>query len=468
MPDLDPDRQREFALEVLARLRQGGFEAYWAGGCVRDCLLDRQPKDYDVASNAKPPEIRELFARRRTLEIGAAFGVVAVVGPKAAGVVEVTTFRQDAQYSDGRRPDSVEFTSAEEDAKRRDFTINGLFYDPLEPDPERRVIDFVGGVADLQRKLVRAIGDPQARFGEDKLRLLRAVRIAATFDFALEEATQAAIVEFAPTVTSVSPERIAQELRLMFVDAHRARAAELLRETGLLAAILPEAGDAGYSSESWRRTLAMLERLSEPGFPLALATLLSGLAPSDSGPGPATDPHPNPLPKGEGDLAPSGGLAGPRTDPHSNPLSKGEGELAEAIGRRWRLSNKEIGGARWLIEHRNSLSAALSMPWPRLQRLLISEGIEDLLALHEADALASGAGIEHVTKCRELLRLPEEELNPPPLVTGDDLIRHGIASGKQFKPLLELLRDAQLEKRVADKQSALALADRLLAEGLDR
>jgi tRNA nucleotidyltransferase/poly(A) polymerase len=436
VPELNPDRQREFALEVLTRLRQGGFEAYWAGGCVRDCLLDRRPKDYDVATNATPPEIRELFAGRPTLEIGAAFGVVAVVGPKPAGMVEVTTFRHDAQYSDGRRPDAVEFTSAEEDAKRRDFTINGLFYDPLQSDPERRVIDFVGGVADLQRKLVRAIGDPQARFGEDKLRLLRAVRIAATFDFALEEATHAAIVEFAPTVTAVSPERIAQELRLMLVNAHRARAAELLRETGLLAAILPEAAE-NLPDDSWRQTLAMLERLSRPGFPLALATLL-------------------------------GGLAGPPAGPHPNPLPKGEGARAEEIGRRWRLSNKEIERTRWLVEHRAALAPACSMPWPRLQRLLISEGIDDLIALHEAAALARGADLEHVRRCRELLRLPASELDPPPLVTGDDLIRHGIASGKQFKPLLEMLRDAQLEQRVADKQAALALADRLLAEGLDR
>ena len=426
MPKLDPERQRQFAYEVVAKLREAGHEAYWAGGCVRDCLLERQPKDYDVATDATPPEIRELFSRRRTLEIGAAFGVVAVIGPRPAGVVEVTTFRQDAEYSDGRRPDAVVFTSAEEDAKRRDFTINGLFYDPLEADPERRVLDYVGGVADLRRRLVRAIGDPRARFTEDKLRLLRAVRIAATFDFALDEATQAAIVEFAASVVTVSAERIAQELRLMLVDSHRARAAALLRETGLLAAILPEACGAGATDDVWRRTLAVLAGLSQASFPLALAALFTAVEPSA--------PH--------------------------------RGKLVESICRRWRLSNKEIEHAHWLVEHSAALVGAESMRWPRLQRLLINECIDDLVALHEAEALADGASTRHVEKCRELLRLPPEKLNPPPLVTGDDLIRHGIVGGKLFKPLLELLRDAQLENRVTDKQAALALADRLLAEGL--
>ena len=426
MQKLDPDQQRQFALQVVTKLREGGFEAYWAGGCVRDCLLERRPKDYDVATNATPPQIRELFSRRRTLEIGAAFGVVAVIGPKPAGVVEVTTFRQDTQYSDGRRPDAVVFTSAEEDAKRRDFTINGLFYDPLEERPERRVIDFVGGVADLRRKIIRAIGDPRARFTEDKLRLLRAVRIAATFDFALDESTEAAIVEFAPTVVTVSAERISQELRNMLVDSHRARAADLLRETGLLHAILPEATSERTSGELWRHTLAVLDRLAKPSFPLALAALFAAIDHDET--------H--------------------------------RGKQAEMICRRWRLSNKEREHTRWLVEHRTALVGAPSMPWPRLQRLLINECIDELLALHEAEALASGAETGHVQKCRELLQLPPEQLNPPPLATGDDLIAHGIPRGPLFKRLLEMLRDAQLENRIASKQEALALAERLLAQGM--
>ena len=185
------EEQRRFAADVVRRLRAAGFEAYWAGGCVRDQLLARTPKDYDVATSATPDQIRTLFGRRRTLAIGAAFGVISVIGPKPAGMVEVTTFRRDAAYSDGRHPDSVTFSSAEEDASRRDFTINGLFYDPVEG----RVIDFVGGQRDLAERRLRAIGCARDRFAEDKLRMLRAVRFAAALDFALDDEARAAIAE---------------------------------------------------------------------------------------------------------------------------------------------------------------------------------------------------------------------------------------------------------------------------------
>src|SRR5208337_581044 len=180
---IDPEQQRRFALEVVRRLRAAGFEAYWAGGCVRDELLGRRPKDYDVATSAAPPQIRELFGNRRTLPLGAAFGVITVLGPRPADpayrvpMIEVATFRQDAEYSDGRHPDHVTFSSAREDAARRDFTINGMFFDPVE----RTVIDFVGGQEYLRQGLIRAIGSPRLRFGEDKLRMLRAVRFAAAF-----------------------------------------------------------------------------------------------------------------------------------------------------------------------------------------------------------------------------------------------------------------------------------------------
>ena len=174
--------QREFALEIVEQLRAAGFEALWAGGCVRDQLLGLAPKDYDVATSATPDEIRDLFGRRRTLAIGASFGVITVLGPRAAGQIEVATFRTDAAYSDGRHPDSVTFTTAEHDAARRDFTINGLFFDPVA----EAVVDYVNGRDDLERKTIRAIGDPAARIAEDKLRMLRAVRFAATFDFHIE------------------------------------------------------------------------------------------------------------------------------------------------------------------------------------------------------------------------------------------------------------------------------------------
>ena len=208
---LVPQEQRRFAAEVVHHLREAGFETYWAGGCVRDQLLGRTPKDYDVATSATPSQIRQLFGRRRTLAIGAAFGVITVRGPKEAGMVEVTTFRQDAAYSNGRHPDHVTFSSAREDASRRDFTINGLFYDPIE----EQVIDFVGGRADLAAGVVRAIGQPRARFAEDKLRMLRAIRFSATFDFELEAETFSSVRQMAGEITVVSPERIAMEMRVI-------------------------------------------------------------------------------------------------------------------------------------------------------------------------------------------------------------------------------------------------------------
>ena len=223
------EEQRRFAADVVRRLRAAGFEAYWAGGCVRDQLLGRTPKDYDVATSATPEQIRTLFGRRRTLAIGAAFGVISVIGPKPAGMVEVTTFRRDAAYSDGRHPDSVTFSSAEEDASRRDFTINGLFYDPVE----QRVIDFVGGQKDLAERHVRAIGCARDRFAEDKLRMLRAVRFAAAFDFTLDDEARAAIAEMAAEIHVVSPERIAMEMRRLLADSSRAAGVRLLLETGL-------------------------------------------------------------------------------------------------------------------------------------------------------------------------------------------------------------------------------------------
>lgn len=439
MPQLDPTQQRDFALSVLRRLREAGHEAYWAGGCVRDCLLSRAPKDYDVATNALPEQIREIFGRRRTLEIGIAFGVVAVIGPREAGLVEVTTFRHDAAYSDGRHPDAVSFTTAHDDAKRRDFTINGLFYDPLEADESRRVKDFVGGVTDLRSRVIRAIGDPRARFDEDKLRMLRAVRFAATFDFALDTGTRQAVIDLANTLAVVSPERIAQEMRAMLVHPSRASAVNLLRETGLLEVVLPELTplvgqpvDAARpgGEDRWQRTLSVLERLDRQSFPLALAASLHAV------------------------------------EWKSGESTEGAGAVRAAdavrqVSERWRLSNKDTEHAAWVAEHHRSLLAAETMPWPRLQRFLVTPGIDDLLELHAAIASAAGHSTSHLNFCRQKLSLPEAELNPSPLLTGDDLKRHGVPPGKIYKTLLDRVRDAQLNREIATLDEALALADQL-------
>ena len=407
------EEQRRFATEVVRRLRQAGFEAYWAGGCVRDRLLGRTPKDYDVATNATPPQIRRLFGRRRTLAIGAAFGVITVIGPRKAGQVEVTTFREDAAYSDGRHPDQVTFSSAEEDASRRDFTINGLFYDPIQ----QRVIDFVGGQADLAGGIVRAIGEPRHRFAEDKLRMLRAVRFSATFGFPLEADTLAAIRQMAAEITVVSPERVAMEMRRMLVEPKRAEAVRLMLDTGLATALLPEivpGDDAGRQRRD--HALAVLERLSEPGFPLALGALLQEL------------------------VDPAG---------------------ARRVCRRWRLSNKETARVAWLVEHQAVLSTARSIRWSVLQPILIAEGIEDLLALYQA---AAPSGADEVAYCRRLLGQPREQLDPPPLLTGDDLLAHGVPSGPQYRMLLRQVRHAQLDGEIHTKADAMALVERLMKE----
>lgn len=412
---IDPHPQRAFALDVVSRLRQAGHQALWAGGCVRDELLGLVPKDYDVATDAEPARIVELFGRRRTLCIGAAFGVVAVVGPKPAGVVEVATFRRDADYSDGRRPDAVTFSTPAEDAQRRDFTINGLFFDPLAG----QVIDYVGGVDDLNRRLLRAIGDPRARLREDKLRMLRAVRIATRFDCAIEPATLAAVTEMAASVTVVSPERIAQEMRGTLVLPERVRAVELLRQTGLLEPVLPELLPL-VGAERWTRALRVLERLESPEFPLALAALL---------------------------------------------IDVGPGEVA----RRWRLSNDESTRVHWLIEHQHSLRGARQRRWSQLQPLLVAPGVGDLLKLHAALAHAqllepAAEALADVEFCRARLAAPATELHPPPLVTGDDLVRLGVPRGPIYARLLQRVRAAQLDAEIATHAEALVLVERLLAE----
>jgi poly(A) polymerase len=401
----DPTRQREFALEVAQKLRGAGFESMWAGGCVRDQLLNITPKDYDVATNATPDQIRDLFGHRRTLPIGAAFGVVTVLGPRAAGQIEVATFRTDATYSDGRHPDAVHFTTAEHDAERRDFTINGLFYDPIAD----RVIDYVNGQQDLHLRTIRAIGDAQQRLTEDKLRMLRAVRFAATFNFEIEGDTLHAIQNMAADITTVSPERIGMEIRRMLLDPNRARALALLRESLLLPHVLPEVSTLPLSA--FDKISRIIEVLQQPSLPVTLAALLVG---NDRG--------------------------------------------AASFARRLRYTNKEADRTDWLLASLPLVARATTLPWPRLQRLLTHEGANELLALHEAIAGAHDASL---TLCRERLAWPAERLNPPPLIDGSDLIRHGLTPGPNFSALLEQTRDAQLNGEIRTPDEALALIDRL-------
>jgi len=428
MTTVDSENAREFAVHVVRKLRDAGFEAYWAGGCVRDQLLGLRPKDYDVATDATPDQTRKVFGFRRTLAIGEAFGVIVVLGPKTAGQIEVATFRCDAQYSDGRHPDSVTFSSAEEDSRRRDFTINGLFFDPIG----ERVIDFVGGQADLEQGVVRAIGDPLERIAEDKLRMLRAVRMAATFDFALDPDTLAAVQQQSHQITVVSAERIAAELRRMLPHANRRRAVELLYESRLLAVVLPElreiASDDGSQPDDtpWQRTLRVLEHLCDPTFSMAFAALV-------------------------------------REAIHLEARHVPE---VQQICQRLKLTNAERQESEFLLMHERQVRSATRVPWPRLQRILIQEHSLVLLSYGRAVAKAIGEGTAEIDYCHQKLSLPREELDPPPLINGDDLQDAGLPRGPVYKRILDAVRDAQLEKRVDSKQEALELANQLFSQGL--
>ncbi len=403
-----PATQRGFALEIVQKLRAAGFEALWAGGCVRDELLGLSPKDYDVATSATPDQIRDLFGRRRTLAIGAAFGVVTVLGPRAAGQIEVATFRADAAYSDGRHPDSVTFSDAQHDAQRRDFTINGVFFDPIAGE----VVDYVQGQEDLKSRIIRAIGDPRLRFREDKLRMLRAVRFAATFGFEIHADTLRAIQQMAGEIATVSAERIGMEIRRMLLDPNRAAALGLLCESTLLPHVLPEIAE--LLDDLWRLTLDQMERLRTPTLALALAVLL---------------------------------------------MSVDEVSVRE-VGRRLRFTNKEIERVAWLLNNLVTIAHAPDVPWPKLQRVLVHDGAAELIALVESFTDATDPAL---TFCRERLAWPAERLNPPPLVDGADLIGHGLTPSPRFSPLLEQIRDAQLNGEIATRDEALALADRLRA-----
>jgi poly(A) polymerase len=459
-----PLTERDFAIDIVRRLRHAGHEALWAGGCVRDELLGVVPKDYDVATSARPEQVRALF--RRTIAVGESFGVVEVLGPRSEGPalrVQVATFRSDVYRfdSDGRHPDAVVYSSAREDAERRDFTINGMFFDPLE----NKLIDYVGGQADLKARLVRAIGQPQQRFTEDKLRMLRAVRMATRFDFALDPGTAGAIEQMAPEIVAVSAERIADELRKMLVDGHRARGMRLFMDLGLAAVVLPELvpmkglphglpradgpglpppGLPGSTEEDlWEHVLRVLDCLEgRPSFPLAFAALLHDIGK------PRT--------------------VGRTPDRYTFHAHEHVGRrMAGDICVRLKLSNEERVRVEWLVERHQALADSRRLRPSKLKVLLIHPGIEELFALHRADALASNRDLDHVEHAvkQRAEWAAKGELDPPPIITGHHLLAWGLEQGPEFKRLLDAVREAQLEGTISTVEEAKALVERLHAEG---
>jgi poly(A) polymerase len=424
--------RRALAAGIVRRLREAGHEAYFAGGCVRDQLLGREPLDYDVATSAPPEAVQALFSR--TVPVGAQFGVILVV--ERGMPFEVATFRADDAYVDGRRPTSVRFTTAEEDARRRDFTINALFLDPIAD----RVVDFVDGQADLRRGVIRAIGDARARIAEDRLRMLRAVRLAARLGFSIDGTTLDAIRRAAASISDMAAERIGDEIVKILTEGAARRGVELLEETGLLRAVLPEvaamqgvAQSPDYHPEGdvYIHTLLLLAQLS-PGVTetIALGALLHDVA--------------KPV---------CARQDGERITFHGHPAVGAE--IAELICQRLRRSRSTWERVAYLVRNHLRLVQAPSMRLSTLKRMLREEGFDELLAVARMDALASNGDLTYVEFCERRRReIGAEEVRPPRLLGGDDLAALGYRPGPLFGEILRALEEAQLEGEVRTRADA--------------
>lgn len=441
-PTLPATPLRDFATAVAQRLSAAGHRAVFAGGCVRDMLLGVEPQDYDVATSAAPEQTLALFPR--AVPVGVAFGVVRVLSPDDPPLeVEVATFRGETTYSDGRHPDQVHFTDEVEDVKRRDFTINGLLYDPLKEE----VFDHVDGRRDLDRKLVRAIGDPKRRFGEDHLRVLRAIRFAAKLSFEIDGATFGAIKDLAAKITSISAERIRDELNLMLTGPAPRRACELLRKAGLLKHILPEVDRmAGVAQppafhpegDVWEHTLLLLQNMNEPSETLALGALLH-----DVGKPPTFE---------QADRI------------RFNEHEKVGAAMTEQIMARLKYSNDETARVVDLVKQHMAFKDVERMRPATLKRFLRQPHFDEHLELHRLDCVASHGDLTAYEFCRERrAKLSKEVLHPPPLITGDDLIALGLNPGPRFKTILKDVEDRQLEGELKDKAAALEHVRKLLA-----
>jgi len=408
---------RKFALEVVERLVAAGYQALWAGGCVRDYLMGHAPEDFDVATNAVPEQVRQVFGKGRTFAVGESFGVIVVLGPgKQYGQVEVATFRQDSLTSDGRRPDSVQFCSAKEDAQRRDLTINGLFYDPLTD----QVLDYVGGRDDLKKKIIRAIGDPVARMQEDKLRMLRCIRFTSRFQFQLERQTAEAIRKLAAQIKVVSKERIAQEMRKILADKNRVFALKLIDSLGLLRILFPELEPFWNHSAFRSATFRYFDQLQLQDDQLAFALLLRE-------------------------------MNSPAEQTNFSRKPSAVKKFCKAL----KLSNQETDCIDWLVEHQTALSQASQLPLHQLKPLLSGEYRLQLLELTRLHATVAHHPCDDYEFClRYLEQTPKENLNPPPLLTGDDLIQAGMKPGRKFSELLNKVRHAQLDEQIHTQQEA--------------
>lgn len=424
----------ETATRIVRRLREAGHEAYFAGGCVRDRLLGRPAHDIDVATSAHPEDVQKLFPR--TVAVGAQFGVIIVL--EEGGEFQVATFRADGVYIDGRRPESVTFTTAEGDALRRDFTVNGLFYDPLED----RVLDFVGGRDDLKAGLLRCIGTPADRFQEDKLRLLRGVRFAATLDFRIEPATWTALRDHAPSISAVSAERIRDELVKIFTHPSRVRGFDLLEESGLLEILLPEVTamkgceqppEFHPEGDVFVHTRLMLSLLpAEVSVPLVFSVLFHDI--------------------GKPPTARRDETGRIRFNGHESVSAT----MTEGIFHRLRFSNALAEATIAAVKNHMAFKDVQHMRVATLKRFLARPTIDDELELHRVDCLGSHGLLDnHAFLLAKREEFSREPLIPPPLVTGGDLIALGWKPGPFFKRILDAVQVRQLEGTLVSRESAL-------------
>jgi poly(A) polymerase len=454
---------RAFAEQICRKLRAAGYQAFLVGGCVRDILLGHEPADYDVCTDATPEQVLRVFPR--SLTVGAKFGVVIVVedsqadalpagagsasDPAAPIQVEVATFRSDIGYSDGRHPDSVVLAKTpQEDVKRRDFTINAL----LMNSETNEVLDFVGGREDLRAGIIRAIGDPVERFREDKLRMVRAVRFASRLHYEIEPKTFRAIQDLAPEIGQVSPERLRDELTKLLTEGAARRAFELLDETKLLPQLLPEiARMKGVEQppqfhpegDVWIHTLLMLEKLPTGCSP----TLAWGVLLHDVGK-PAT-------------FTPASGPDGRiRFDRHAEVGTR----MAEEICRRFRFSNDDTEQIAALVASHMKFKDVLQMKPATLKRFARLNRFDEHLELHRLDCSSSHRMLDNYDFVRRFIdQTPAEEIRPPRLLTGDDLLAIGLKPGPAFKEILNAVEEAQLNDSISTREEALTLAKSLIS-----
>ncbi|MDR4509947.1 MAG: CCA tRNA nucleotidyltransferase [Candidatus Brocadiaceae bacterium] len=431
---------RQNAIEIVHTLQSHGYKAFFAGGCVRDMIMERESTDYDIATSALPSDVMNLF--NNTIPVGVQFGVVIVV--KDSHRFEVATFRTEGSYSDGRHPDSVSFSTAEDDVKRRDLTINGLLYDPVED----HLLDYVGGREDISRKIIRSIGNPLKRFTEDKLRMMRAARFACRFQFHIHEDTKKAIIQLAPQIHAVSAERIREELEKILTGPNPHVGIKLLDELRLLEEILPEVSDMkgvrqpeNFHPEGdvFVHTLLCLSKMKRPSWTVAMGALLHDI----------------------GKTVTFQELDRIRFNLHE----KVGANMAARICDRLKTSNADKERIVWLVLKHLYFKDAQRMRLSKLKRLFAEDGYQELAELCRIDAMASSGDLSDYLYCQEMSgRLTTEEVKPEPLITGHDLIAMGLKPGPSFKIILTKIEDEQLEGTLATKEAAIERARVLVGE----